>query len=250
MSSWFVNYSQSSNPTYKIICFHPAGGSASQFRTWPAHLPGEISILALQLPGREERFNERKITEFSSLIPIIAEQFMSHLTTPYVIVGHSLGALIGFEIVRHFQLTKQQLPEFLVIAAKEPPTVHKIPSRPEIMDDEWLLRRLKSYSSVPEDLFQFDEFKEIFMPYIRSDFLLLNSYRYNSSPQLKVPVIALHGNEDRTVELNKIRSWSNLTGHSFKLKTFKGGHFFIRDSEKEVLKYLYSFFKTRNSISS
>jgi surfactin synthase thioesterase subunit len=225
----------------KVICFHPAGGSASQFRTWPKHLLDEISTVALQLPGREYRFNEEKITEFSSLIHILLKEIKPHLNLPYVIVGHSLGALIGFELTRHLQAHGYPLPQFLIVAAKEPPHLHHIPSKSNIIDDKWLVERLISYNAVPDPLFQLEEFKEIFLPYIRSDFLLLSSYIYNVYPKLITPIIALHGIEDKTVSLDKINCWKDLTEGSFQLQNFKGGHFFIKDEEKKVLEYLSAF---------
>jgi medium-chain acyl-[acyl-carrier-protein] hydrolase len=241
MSSWFVTYGRATNPTHKVICFHPAGGSASQFRTWSEHFSNEISIIALQLPGREDRFNEEKITEFSSIIPILLKEIKPHLTLPYVIVGHSLGALIGFELIRNLQIQRYPLPKILVVAAKEPPHLHHIPSRSNIIDDKWLVERLKSYNAVPSYLFQFEEFSKIFLPYIRNDFLLLSSYLYSASPKLRVPVLALYGTEDKTVSLNKINSWGDLTEDTFQLKRFKGGYFFIKEEEKKVLEHLSSF---------
>lgn len=241
MSSWFVTYDKIINPISKVICFHPAGGSASQFRTWPEYLSDKISTVALQLPGREDRFNEEKVTEFSTLIPVLLEAIKPHLYLPYVIVGHSLGALIGFELIRYLQAGGHPLPKFFVVAAKEPPHLHHIPSKLDIIDDEWLVDRLKSYNAVPGYIFQFEEFKEIFLPYIRSDFLLLNSYTYGIPLKLQMPILALHGNEDQTVSLDKMNSWRELTEDTFQLQSFKGGHFFIKDEEKRVLEYLSSF---------
>ena len=248
MSSWFLRYDKAVNPTCRVICFHPAGGSASQFRTWTEYFSDEVSIVALQLPGREDRFNDKQIMKFSLLIPLLAKEVISYLNLPYVIIGHSLGALIGFELIRYFQLNEYPLPKFLIVAAKEPPHFHCIPSKLEIINDEWLIERLKAYKAIPELLFQTEEFKEIFLPYIRSDFLLLNSYQYNKSTKLKIPILVLHGSEDKTVSLNKLKNWAELTESNFQLRAFKGGHFFIKEAEKKVLGYLSPFLLGRNKL--
>lgn len=240
MSEWFIKYSSEKQPKLRLFCFPPAGGSASEFREWCNYFCNEIEILSLQLPGRETRFSQPLVTDFTDLIIKLHEEIKNLLDIPYVFFGHSLGALISFELIHSLREKNLPLPCLFIASAKEAPHCHVLPKEQDIWNDKWLIERLKSYASMPEDFIVSLEFKEVFLPYIRADFLLLSSYISKEHPLLNLPIIALQGNNDLTTQLNKVKAWEKHTQKSFNFHTFAGGHFFIRESKGIFLQFLTS----------
>lgn len=240
MAEWFVKYPSGKTPQLRVFCFPPAGGSASEFREWRNYFCDEIEILSLQLPGRETRFSEPLITDFTELIIKLHEEIRSLLNIPYIFFGHSLGALISFELIHSLRSQGLPLPRAFVASAKEAPHCHILPKEQDISNDVWLIDRLKSYASMPEDFLASIAFKEVFFPYIKGDFLLLSSYKFREPPLLNLPIIALHGTSDLTTRIQKVQAWEQQTQKSFKFHAFKGGHFFIRESKADFLQFLSS----------
>lgn len=74
-----------------------AGGSASFFRSWSERLPPDIDLLALQYPGREDRFNEAPATRLEDLSDGAALALRDFADAPLALFGHSLGAALAYE---------------------------------------------------------------------------------------------------------------------------------------------------------
>lgn len=56
---------------------------------------------------------------------------------------------------------------------------------------------------------------------------------------LACPVVCLGGAEDSAAIRADLAQWANLTTQEFRLRTFEGGHFFLKDQgQAPVLKYL------------
>jgi len=238
---WFTRYSNNRPLRLRIFCFPSAGGSASEFRGWVDYLPKDVELLSLQLPGRENRFNEPMITDFTKLIDVLKTEVIGLLDIPYIFFGHSLGALIAFELLLQLEKDNFGGPKVFIASAKEAPHCHTLPLMQDIINDGWLIGHLKQYASVPESYFDSSEFKEVFFPYIRADFLLLSSYKFRSSssfPVINAPIVALHGENDATTNIHNIKTWEKHTNKTFSHCTFKGGHFFIRESQKSVLEFI------------
>ena len=240
MAEWFIKYSSGKEPKLRVFCFPPAGGSASEFREWRNYFSDKIEILSLQLPGRETRFSEPLITDFTELITRLHEEIRHLINIPYIFFGHSLGALIGFELIHSLRRQILPLPRAFIASAKEAPHCHTLPEEQDIHNDSWLIERLKSYASIPDDFFTSLEFKEVFFPYIKGDFLLLSSYKFKEPPLLNLPIIALHGSNDLTTRIHKVQAWKKQTQKSFNFYTFEGGHFFIREAKAVFLQFLAS----------
>ena len=103
VGSWIANRKSSSHARLRLFCFPYAGGSALIFRSWSNVLPADVEVCPVQLPGRGTRLMERPFTDLSSLIQVLAQALSSLLDKPFAIFGHSLGALVGFELARQFR---------------------------------------------------------------------------------------------------------------------------------------------------
>src|SRR5262245_52322354 len=120
-SSWLARYGRNPNASARLFCFHFAGGSASAFRGWPRHLSNAIELVAVQLPGREGRVNEAFITTIGDLTRKVVDAMTPWLDKPYVVFGHSLGAISAFEVLREVKRRKLAQPFLFIPAGRQAP---------------------------------------------------------------------------------------------------------------------------------
>jgi surfactin synthase thioesterase subunit len=247
MSEWFVESDSSYEEPFNLFCFPSAGSSASQFKNWPSHFKNFVKIFSCQLPGREERFNEPLIRVFSELINAIVNELPSLINNkPYGIIGHSLGALIGYELICHLLKSGNNRPKFFMICAKEPPHCHSIPTAKEVSSDRWIIDRLKAYQAMPEEVLKMKEFKDIFLPIMRADYQLLTTYDDSSHLSIDLPILTCHGKMDTSISKKNMMAWKKYTCAHYEFREFQGGHFFLKDQEKVFLDYVE---KTINDFS-
>lgn len=223
----------------RLFCFPFAGGGATIFRAFAERLPSEVEVCAVQLPGREGRFSEAAFTRVDRLVPRLVEVLADHLTMPYAFFGHSMGALISFELA-HALHERQQLPEsfkLIVSAHRAPhlpspyPPIHQLPA-PQF------LAKLRHFNGTPEAFMQNDELLQTFLPLLRADFELCETYAYTNRTPLDNPIYAMGGRADRDVPCESILAWREQTKSTCSTEFFEGNHFFIQQQQSEVLSRL------------
>src|SRR5229473_5409073 len=129
-SPWLMRYRRNPAASVRLFCFHCAGGSASAFRSWPTHLPDKIELVAVQLPGREGRVKEAFIARMDDLTGGVVEAITPFLDKPYVIFGHSFGAIGGFEVIRELRRRGLNQPFLFIPAGRQGP--HEKEKKPPI----------------------------------------------------------------------------------------------------------------------
>src|SRR5208337_878151 len=87
----------------RLFCFPYAGAGALIFRNWSDALPRDIEVCPIQLPGRGTRLTEPPFTKLSCLVEALTRALIPLLDRPFAFFGHSLGALIGFELARQIR---------------------------------------------------------------------------------------------------------------------------------------------------
>lgn len=236
-SPWLVFQKRKPDAVLRLFCFHYGGGSASAFKNWEKYLPSSIELVAIQLPGREGRFNEPFITQMEQLVDQLCSATISYLDKPFAVYGHSLGALVGFEWIRALAKNKSIRNSSLFIPSGMP-APHTPLGEPPIADlpeDEFVEELLKDYKSTLGELLHDKEIREIFIPQLRADFKLLETYSYCEGSVLDCPIVAFVGDQEEDISEEDLCAWSELTSDSYKNITFSGDHFFIHSEEKSVL---------------
>lgn len=111
-------------PATRLFCFPYAGGGASAYRRWQrgldAHDAG-VQVMPVQLPGREERYDEPRFTDLDALVDDLDAQLDEELAEPHIFYGHSMGALIAYSLARRRQARGAALPRALVLSSYRAP---------------------------------------------------------------------------------------------------------------------------------
>jgi medium-chain acyl-[acyl-carrier-protein] hydrolase len=233
-SKWFIARRSSPATTFRLFCFPYAGGGASIFRKWQISLPEEIEVVAVQLPGRENRFNEKPIGQLQALTQSLCEHIQLFFDKPFAFFGHSNGALICFELARTLQRMHLPLPEFVILSAKKPPHIDIDRRNISQLSDNDLIKELERRSGTPRELLQNYEFMQLLAPMLRADFELSENFIYSNDILLDSPTILFHGVDDEITMEQTIR-WQELLLKPAEITKFSGGHFFINEQSEQVL---------------
>lgn len=235
-SPWLMRYGRNPGASVRLFCFHCAGGSASEFRSWPAHLPAKIELVAVQLPGREGRVKDAFIATMGDLAEGVVEAMTPLLDKPYAIFGHSFGALGGFEVIRELRRRRLYQPFLFMPAGRQGPHVKE--NKPPIawLPEKAFIEELwKDYGDHMGPILESDELRAAFLPQIQADFALCETYRYCDEQRLDCRIVAFAGVSEKDLETDALNAWSAHTSRSFHPRRFPGDHFFIRQSQGLVL---------------
>lgn len=221
-----------------MFCFPHAGGGASAYRAWPDALPSHIEICAIQPPGRERRLSERPFTRLSALIPVLADAIRPYLNKPFVFFGHSMGSLTSFELAHELQRRQGPTPLHLFASGRRAP---QTPQRTRIihhLPEPAFIKELRHYNGTPEAVLQNRELMELFLPLLRADFALNETYVYTPKEALDYPLTAFGGWQDATVNHQEVAAWKEQTSAQFKLHMLPGDHFFLNSAQHQLFKLL------------
>lgn len=212
----------------RLFCFPYAGAGALIFRTWSDSLPADVEVCPVQLPGRGTRMTERPFTQLSPLVEALAQALAPLLDMPFAFFGHSLGALVSFELARRIRRQYGVHPVRLFVSAGRAPQVpHRGPSIHTLPDKE-LLMELRRLNGTPSELLGHEELMEIMLPLLRADFAVHETYLYSTEPPLNCPISAFGGLQDNKVSDSDLEAWRAQTSVSFSLRMFPGDHFFLK----------------------
>lgn len=246
-SIWLDTFSPNPDAKLRIFCFPYAGGSPAVFRNWPAMLPEEIELTAICYPGRDRRFSEPLCSDMSQFIEALYTDIQDALDIPYIFFGHSLGALISYELATRIQLTNSRPPNKLIVSAKRPPTLPLTSAAISSLPDNMLLAELKRLNGIPEEMLENDEIMAFFMPIIRADFRLNEQYQFGNHAPLSCPVDVWFGLQDSIPEAEMCK-WLELTTGPTSTRAFKGDHFFINSDQDHAVAQLLASCKACSEI--
>lgn len=236
-SPWLVPTRPNPTAALRLFCFAYAGGGASVYTPWAKALPAAVEIVSVQLPGREGRFHEAPLSNLSEVMDGVAHAVGSNLDKPYMLFGHSLGALIAFELARRFAAHARPLPLGLVVSGKRAP---QLPSRRRKfarLPDAEFIKEIADYKGTPASILENQELMELILPRLRADATLFDDYQYRSSGPLPCPIVAFGGSADPHVDASELLGWGELTD-TFSHRTFEGDHFFIHSNHDAVTRAL------------
>ena len=233
---WFLTRIRRPLAPVRLYCLPHAGGGAAAYAAWPTAFGPDVEVSAVMLPGRERRMAEPPGIEAAAVAAAIAED-AGRDGRPFAVFGHSLGARLGFEVVRELRRGDQPLPARLLVSGCPPPDEPRGTGRYDglsLLDDAEMLDRIADGGGIPEEVLAVPELLELLAPVFRADFEWLDAYVYREEPPLPVPMTAFAGDRDTAATPDQAAGWRRHTTAGFELRVVSGGHFFPHDRLGEV----------------
>lgn len=230
----------------RLIGFPHAGGGASGFYRLFNNLRAEVEVIGIQLPGRENRVRDPLSSSLPELLNAITENLAPALQDkiPYVFFGHSLGALLAFEVARQFRTQQLREPAALIVSGRIPPHLPPIGPALHGLADNDLLREVVRLEGIPPGIQNQPEMCALILPVLRADLKLDETYTYTPEPPLDCPVLACGGQDDPEAPLHTMQEWQVHTRSNFSFKAFAGGHFFMHTNLTLFTAELASFLRS------
>jgi medium-chain acyl-[acyl-carrier-protein] hydrolase len=222
---WFTVPRPAPAARLRLVCFPYAGGGASAYWRWAAALPAGIELAAVTLPGREARFDEPPHESLAVLLPELLDA-LGPYQRPVAFFGHSMGALIAFELCRALARDGLPAPRALVVSGRRAPHLPAPAGSSDDLSDPALCAQLRAYGGTSDEVFAEPALLELVLPTFRADLVLAAGYRYRPAPPLETPIIAYGGVEDAETSAAEIAGWAEHTSAGFDSRFFPGGHSF------------------------
>ena len=219
----------------RLYCFCYAGGSAANYANWQADLDPSIEIYAIELPARGTRFGEEPETSLSSLTVTVANVIASAGHSSFAFFGHSLGALLAFEVARFLQQMGAVQPQHIFVSGGSAPQHRRDTGKMHLLSDDDFIDELKNYNGTPPAVLEHRELMDLLLPMIRADFALVANYTYRPAPLLAMPMTVLMGRDDDNGEGEHVTGWKKETSADCKIIWFEGDHFYIHPQRDAVL---------------
>jgi len=223
----------------RLLCFPYAGGGTSIYRSWGAQLPPYIELCAVRLPGREGRFAEPPLRRMDQLLEQLVAGVLPYLDRGFALFGHSLGALVAFELARALRREGLPTPAHVFVSGRRAPQLPdtREPGEPALhtLPDAELIGELRQLGRHPFDAEATPELLDLMLPTVRADLELAETYEYQDDLPLACPITAFGGHNDEAVTEDSIAAWRAHTRHRFALNMLPGDHFFLHAMAGPIL---------------
>ena len=227
-AAWFPNAAASTAP--RLFCFPHAGGGAMQ----PPALSGWTAV-PVRLPGRESRLAEAPFERMGSLVAALADNIDRYLSEPLAFFGHSMGAVVAFELARELRRRSRPLPAMLIASGARAPQFRRHYVPPPAPSREAFLEELRRLEGIPAEALRDPALLRAILPALEADAALYRHYIYAEGPPLPIPVRAYGGAYDPNVRREHLDGWAEQTTASFGVRFFPGGHFYLTAAREAFL---------------
>ena len=224
VGDWLVRLTSECAVQSWVICFPNAGGSATAFRSWSSRVPADIEVLAVQFPGRQKRIREAPFRDLHAavegLLPAIAP--LSGPNT--VFFGDCTGALVAYEAIRAGAASGIPLPRHFLVSCCRAPDLQPRHEPLHALDEPALIAQIRQLSFAPEWLLNDAATLRSFLPLLRCDFELAESYVHRPGNALPIPITAVAGTWDKITPETDVSAWKHHTSASFDFIPMEGSH--------------------------
>ncbi|MFJ3463658.1 thioesterase II family protein [Achromobacter spanius] len=218
----------------RLLCLPYAGASATIYARWRVRTPDWLEIAPVELPGRGARGDEPPVTDLRVLARRLAAELGPKLRQPYALFGHSLGALLAYELAHALRDAQAPAPLALFAGGSRAPGLRATAGDVQSLTDAELIERLRALNGTPQAALESAEIMQCFLPVVRADFQMCDGYAPVTRDVLDFPLHVLGGSRD-DIGQDELLAWHAETRCPSSLAMFEGDHFFIHTHEDEVL---------------
>jgi medium-chain acyl-[acyl-carrier-protein] hydrolase len=234
----FTSLRTSAKHKLRLFCFPYAGGGAYIFRAWPDGLPENVEVCTAQLPGRGARIKEKPFTDLMEMIEVIGDAVTPLLDRPFAFFGHSMGAMISYELARHLRRKHGLSPCHLFVSGRRAPQIPMTEPPSYAMPEPEFYEKLRLLNGTPAEVLEHPELMELVLPLLRADFSVVETYAYTADAPLGCPITAFGGLQDHKVGREMLEAWREQTTSTFTLRMLPGDHFFLNVEQALLLNLL------------
>lgn len=245
---WCRRYRPAENAAARLVCLPHAGGAAPFFLPVSVALTPEIDVVAIQYPGRQDRRAETPIDDLAVLADRIHDILRRQPELPLTIFGHSLGAVLGFEVTRRLEADGHG-PVRLFASGRRAPSTYRGEAVHQ-RDDEGIWDEVRKLNGTVSSLLSNEEIMRAALPALRADYRAVETYRCAPDVTVNCPITVLTGEDDPKTSLGEAHAWAQHTSGSFEFHVFPGGHFFITDHADEIIKIIDRHFRAERDLMS
>lgn len=235
---WFLTPQEKPSAKIRLFCFPYAGGGCSTYLPWGKELHNEVELVVVQPPGRGARIMDPLFDDMEKLVAELYLAIQSKLDIPYVFFGHSLGSRVAFELLTLIADNKQPLPLHFFASGSRAPHIPFTGEKSYSLPEESFKEKLKNLNGTPPEILENDELMALFIPILRADFRIAETYHHTQHKQFTIPLSILGGDKDSGVTEEHLNRWKNLFIEESKIYKIIGDHFFIDSNSKSVLPIL------------
>lgn len=232
---WLVHYRRhDARPIPTLVCFPHAGGGPSVYSGWADQLWPRVAVSAVLLPGRETRLRERPCDTIEDIVTPLVATLVKEIPQPWLLFGHSFGAVLAFEVARR-ATAHGRSPAILMVSGRRAP--HLGNRRPLLhpLDAGAMMDALAQLDGTPQQVLRDPDVMAMFLPCLRADLRLNETYVPLAGAMLTCPIQAFMGQDDTEVNEAELLAWREVTSGPFLHQVFAGGHFYLKAQTARLL---------------
>lgn len=252
--AWLRRYHDGEPGAPRLVSLPHAGGSASFFYPVSQRLAPFVETFAVQYPGRQDRRGERPAASIGELAEGVLRAIgdFGDGSGPLVLFGHSLGAVVAFEVARRMEQRGLPGPAALIVSGRRAPS-RQVPETVHLLDDAGVLAQLVRLGGTDAGILDDPDLVQMILPAVRADYTALADYAGSAhwagsgaGPRtLTCPIVALGGDGDPVTPVEDLLAWSEFTSGDFESEIFPGGHFYLTANAERVVDSIREVLRTR-----
>lgn len=231
-AKWFPALQAKKESALTLFCLPHAGGDVINFWDWPRHLPPELEVRCAALPGKYARSSELHLPSFDDAVRALEQTIRPYLGKPYALFGHSMGALLAFELAHRLRQSSTP-PLGLFVSGMSAPHEFTSERNSQRMTDQEILEFLRDTDGIPEEMLVAEGAMLAVIAAVRNDLLLCDTYAYSHAQPLDCPTSVFGGRED-SFDAESLDAWREVVGPRCRISWFDGGHMFVMTQPREV----------------
>ena len=237
---WLPKLTAKAESRVRLFCFPYAGGTTYTYRGWDSLLPPAIEVCAVELPGRARRMREPALRNMQSLVQSMIPALLPYFDKPFAFYGHSMGALISFELARELRRSHQLQPVHMFVASCLPPQSPRRRERVTYnLPESLFIEEVRHFNGTPKEVQEYsEELMQLTLPLLRADFEACQTYEYVAEPPLTCPMTVVGGLQDKGLNRTDLDGWREQTTSACTVQMLSGDHLFINTAQIWVLRML------------